>query len=199
LDIEPVRVALARGLAAQDSLDIEWFEGSALDLPFEASTFDVALCCLTLQFLPDREKGLQEIHRILRPGGRLIASVWRSVEHCPGYHAFSEAMSEMSGKEPEPMPPFSLGNAEELRTLATDAGFIDVHVQPAMKISRFASASQFVEAIAAGAATTRRALEEFDEKTRESIGAAVTASLQRYTDRDGLALPMEANILMAST
>jgi ubiquinone/menaquinone biosynthesis C-methylase UbiE len=198
LDIDPVRLALARSLTAQERLNIDWFEGSALDLPFEANTFDVALCCLTLQFLPDRNKGLREIHRVLKPGGRLVASVWRSVEHCPGYHAFSEAMSKASGKEPEPMPPFSLGDAEELRTLAKVAGFKDVKVHQTTKISRFASASQFVEAIAAGAATTRRALEAFDGKTRETIGASVAASLQKYTDRDGLGLPMGANILTAS-
>lgn len=199
LDLDPVRLALARSLAAQDGLDIEWFEGSALDLPFAAGSFDVVLCCLTLQFLPDREQGLRELHRVLKPGGRVVASVWRAVEHCPGYHAFSQAMAKMSGKEPAPMPPFSLGDAGELRRLAEAAGFKGVEVHQETKISRFASASGFVEAIAAGAATTRRALEEFDQQTRDAIGAAVAASLQKYTDRDGLGLPMAANILTAST
>lgn len=198
LDIDQVRLALAKSMAAKEGLNIDWFEGSALDLPFDKQMFDVVLCCLTLQFLPDRKKGLEEIHRVLKPGGRLIASVWRSVEHCPGYHAFSRAMSEASGKEPDPMPPFSLGDPEELRSLAVDAGFKNVEVYQVMKISRFASANQFVEAIAAGAATTRRALEAFDENTREKIGTAVSASLQNYMDQDGLGLPMEANILMAS-
>jgi SAM-dependent methyltransferase len=198
LDIDPVRLALARKLAEQANLDIEWFEGSALDLPFEEDAFDVVLCCLTLQFLPDRKQGLMEIRRVLKPGGRLVASVWRSVEHCPGYHAFSEAMSKASDKEPEPMPPFSLGDADELRALATEAGFTDVRVRKERKYSRFASASEFVDAIAAGAATTRRALEEFDLNTRKSIGARVAASLEKYLDGEGLALPMEAHILLAS-
>jgi hypothetical protein len=44
----------------------------------------------------------------------------------------------------------------------------------------------------------RRALEAFDAKTRQSIGAAVAASLQKFTDSDGLGLPMAANILVAS-
>jgi len=197
LDIDPVRIVLAGKLAAQEELAIEWLEGSALDLPFDDGTFDAALCCLTLQFLPDRAKGLREIRRVLKPGGRLAASVWRSVEHCPGYHAFSLAMAEASGADPEPMPPFSLGDADELRTLAQDAGFSSVRVETGTKLSRFASADAFVEAIVAGAATTRRALEAFDEATRRSIGAAVSASLQQYTDRDGLALPMAANILVA--
>lgn len=197
LDIDPVRIALARKLAGQENLAIEWLEGSALDLPFDDETFDAALCCLTLQFLPDRRKGLREMRRVLKPGGRLVASVWRSVEHCPGYHAFSLAMAAASGIDPEPMPPFSLGDAEEMRRLAEDAGFSCARVETGTKYARFASADAFVAAIVAGAATTRRALEAFDPETRRSIGAAVSASLRQYTDRDGLALPMAANILMA--
>lgn len=198
LDIDPVRLALARSLAERDGLEVEWLEGSALELPFETNTFDVALCCLTLQFLPDREKGLREMRRVLKPEGRLIASVWRSVEHCPGYFAFSEAMAAASGKEQEAMPPFSLGDADQLQTLAKSAGFTNVQVYQKTKISRFSSARQFVEAIAAGAATTRRAFEAFDAQTRERIGSTVATSLRNYEDTDGLALPMEANILMAS-
>ena len=96
------------------------------------------------------------------------------------------------------MPPFSLGNADELRMLADDAGLVNVQVQPVTLISVFTSVEGFVEAIAAGANTTRKALEAFDEDTRASIGASVANALERYLDDDELRLPMEANILTAT-
>jgi ubiquinone/menaquinone biosynthesis C-methylase UbiE len=56
-------------VARTRSPGIKWIEGSALDLPFEASSFDIVACQLGLQFFPDRSLALQEMARVLRPGG----------------------------------------------------------------------------------------------------------------------------------
>jgi SAM-dependent methyltransferase len=43
-------------------------------LPFAAASFDRALCHNVLEFLPDPQLLLREVHRVLRPGGRLVLS-----------------------------------------------------------------------------------------------------------------------------
>ena len=43
-------------------------------VPFAAATFDRALCHNVLEALPEPETLLVEVHRILRPGGRLLLS-----------------------------------------------------------------------------------------------------------------------------
>ena len=48
IDLNTAMLAVAR----TKSSTIEWIEGSALDLPFEANTFDLVLCQLGLQFFP---------------------------------------------------------------------------------------------------------------------------------------------------
>src|SRR5262249_46338280 len=55
---------------------IEWRTGDAIALPFENAAFDVVLCQQGVQFFPDRVKGLREMRRVLRPGGRLAFTVW---------------------------------------------------------------------------------------------------------------------------
>lgn len=47
-------------------------DGSVEDLPFEDETFDTVLFTLVFCSVEHPEKGLSEIYRVLKPGGRLI-------------------------------------------------------------------------------------------------------------------------------
>ncbi len=51
--------------------NIEFIEGNAMELPFDNNTFDVVSIGFGLRNVPDYEKALQEIYRVLKPGGRL--------------------------------------------------------------------------------------------------------------------------------
>ncbi len=81
LDVNADMLAAAR--AASPGARIEWYEGSALALPFPDGSFDIVVCQQGLQFFPDRVAGLREMRRVLTAGGRLALSCWRSVEHQP--------------------------------------------------------------------------------------------------------------------
>src|SRR5690606_34921382 len=71
LDINPGMLAVARA-AAPPGVAIQWHEASADTMPFTDAAFDVVLCQMGLQFMPDRVAALKEMHRVLVPGGRLI-------------------------------------------------------------------------------------------------------------------------------
>lgn len=45
--------------------------GDGLDLPFGGGTFDAAACAFGVRNLADHARGLHELTRVLRPGGRL--------------------------------------------------------------------------------------------------------------------------------
>jgi demethylmenaquinone methyltransferase/2-methoxy-6-polyprenyl-1,4-benzoquinol methylase len=50
---------------------IEWVQGDALDLPFGDGEFDAATVGFGVRNLDDLERGLRELVRVLRPGGKL--------------------------------------------------------------------------------------------------------------------------------
>jgi demethylmenaquinone methyltransferase/2-methoxy-6-polyprenyl-1,4-benzoquinol methylase len=50
----------------------QFFHGDCLNLPFEEDSFDLITIAFGLRNLADRAKGLAEMERVLRPGGRLI-------------------------------------------------------------------------------------------------------------------------------
>ncbi|MGB6086310.1 methyltransferase domain-containing protein [Parvibaculum sp.] len=51
--------------------------GNALSLPFPDASFDKIICSEVLEHIPDYGQALNEIHRILKPGGTLAVSVPR--------------------------------------------------------------------------------------------------------------------------
>jgi SAM-dependent methyltransferase len=73
-DYSPAHVqALSRRLA--DKPHVSLFVGSADAVPLPAAQFDLVTHCEVLEHIPDDRKVLSEIHRVLKPGGRLILSV----------------------------------------------------------------------------------------------------------------------------
>jgi demethylmenaquinone methyltransferase/2-methoxy-6-polyprenyl-1,4-benzoquinol methylase len=60
---------LARARTKSD--EIEWVEGDALALPFADGSFDAVTVGFGVRNLDDLERGLGELRRVLRPGGRL--------------------------------------------------------------------------------------------------------------------------------
>jgi demethylmenaquinone methyltransferase / 2-methoxy-6-polyprenyl-1,4-benzoquinol methylase len=57
--------------ARRKSGTIQWVQGDALALPFADGDFDAATVGFGVRNLEDLDRGLAELHRILRPGGKL--------------------------------------------------------------------------------------------------------------------------------
>jgi SAM-dependent methyltransferase len=54
--------------------------GDVRELPFEDGEFDVVVCSQTLYHVPDRDRGIAELARVLRPGGRFVG-IYGTPEH----------------------------------------------------------------------------------------------------------------------
>jgi demethylmenaquinone methyltransferase/2-methoxy-6-polyprenyl-1,4-benzoquinol methylase len=67
LDFSARMLARARRKAPS----LEWVEGDLLALPFEDQSFDAATIGFGIRNVPELERGLAELRRVLRPGGRL--------------------------------------------------------------------------------------------------------------------------------
>ena len=64
---------LARAKAAEAGITITWQQGMAFDLPYSDDTFDRVLSSLVLHHLitENKQRTLDEVWRVLRPGGEL--------------------------------------------------------------------------------------------------------------------------------
>jgi demethylmenaquinone methyltransferase / 2-methoxy-6-polyprenyl-1,4-benzoquinol methylase len=57
--------------ARRKSSVVEWVEGDLLALPFDDGAFDATTIGFGIRNVPELERGLSELRRVLRPGGRL--------------------------------------------------------------------------------------------------------------------------------
>ena len=94
------------------------------------AAFDVVLCQSGLQFFPDRSASLREMRRVLKPGGRLILSVWGPIERSRGFAVAADAVARHIG--PEAARPITL--AFDLMT-AQSRG-LSVVSQPTNRVPR---------------------------------------------------------------
>jgi ubiquinone/menaquinone biosynthesis C-methylase UbiE len=88
IDFSPAMLEIARGRAAELGIDVALIEADAQHLPFADHRFDTVVCTLALSSIPDPAAAINEMHRVLRPGGQLlvvghVASPYRSGESRP--------------------------------------------------------------------------------------------------------------------
>src|SRR6266498_132167 len=74
IDPGPEMIAVARSKAAQKKLDVDFRVGVIESLPFPDSSIDVVTSSLMMHHLPYdlKRRGLAEVYRVLKPGGRLL-------------------------------------------------------------------------------------------------------------------------------
>lgn len=69
LDFSPEMLGLAERKYA--GANIRWVQGDAMSLPFPDNSFDLVTSAFGFRNLRNYAEGLAEIHRVLRPGGRI--------------------------------------------------------------------------------------------------------------------------------
>jgi SAM-dependent methyltransferase len=102
VDISPQMLAFARArMAAVRRDNVTLQEGRAEGIPLADESVDVVLASLSLMFVIDRDAAAREISRVLRPDGRLVASVWGAPDRCDIVR-FQQIAGSFGGAPPVP-------------------------------------------------------------------------------------------------
>jgi ubiquinone/menaquinone biosynthesis C-methylase UbiE len=72
LDISRTMVEIARENAAAAGVSVDFHHGDATEMPFAEGSFDLIVCQAAFKNLTRPVSALNEIHRVLRPGGRAV-------------------------------------------------------------------------------------------------------------------------------
>jgi ubiquinone/menaquinone biosynthesis C-methylase UbiE len=197
LDVNPAMLAVAR--EAGRGLGIEWVEGSAEALPFAERSFDLVLCQAALMFFPDPAAALGEMHRVLGRGGRVALGVPRALEHQPAYACLAAALGEHASPAAAEMTRsiFSLGAADELRSLLAAAGFREIRARISVGAIRYPSFRELVRREAA-ISPLADGLLRLPAARLEAVASRVAEAMAGYEDDFGVALPIEAHVLTAA-
>jgi ubiquinone/menaquinone biosynthesis C-methylase UbiE len=78
LDISATCVELARSNAARAGVRADFLQGDASSMPFAADRFDFVFCRAAFKNFAAPARALDEMHRVLKPGGRALIVDLRS-------------------------------------------------------------------------------------------------------------------------
>jgi ubiquinone/menaquinone biosynthesis C-methylase UbiE len=195
LDVNPGMLGVARSVTPART-NIEWHEASAESMPLPDESFDIVVCSLGLQFLPDKTAALQEMQRVLVPGGRLAIGtvgptppVFAILEQALARHVKPEVAAFIRQV-------FSLHDTHELHDLMVAAGFREVQVKPkTLKLTLPAPAEflwQYVHSTPLAGAVG-----QIDDEGRAALERDVAAGWQTFV-QDG-ALVAELNIVVSTS
>jgi ubiquinone/menaquinone biosynthesis C-methylase UbiE len=195
LDINPGMLAAARD-ATPPGVSIEWHEASAEAMPLPDASFDVVLCQMGLQFMPDKNAALREMRRVLVPGGRLILNV-------PGptprpFAIMAEALARHIGAEAGGFvnQVFSLNDTAEIQDLVSGAGFHDVSVEAETKSLRLPPPEEFLWQYV-HSTPLAGAVAQADDESRGSLARDVVSKWQEFVDDRAMVLQVRMVIAAA--
>jgi O-methyltransferase/aklanonic acid methyltransferase len=111
--------------------------GDAMSLDLGDDDFDLALCGFTLMLLPDPNRAVAEMVRVLRPGGRVAVSMPTGAG--PGWAFLGELMVQFAPRAVQPLPQPPQTTPLDLPVLLRDGGLDHIRVVDEIEEFSFAT------------------------------------------------------------
>ena len=159
-DVAPAMVdrledrAKAEGL----SIDARVMDGSSLEL--DDATFDVSGSQHGVSLFPDLARGLAEMVRVTKPGGRVLVVAFGAFQRVEFIGLFMGALRAAVPDFEPPALPAQVSDPDVLRERLSSAGLSDVSVDTITWEQRFESVTQYWDMITASNPIARTALSQ---------------------------------------
>ena len=72
IDPSPTLLEMAHEVTGQSSMPVELIEGTAEAIPIENASIDTVVTTWTMCSIPNLDRALGEVRRVLKPGGKLL-------------------------------------------------------------------------------------------------------------------------------
>jgi len=150
-DLNPPMLEVAKG-KFQPEEKVLFEQADAMDLGYESELFNLVLCQFGVMFFPDKTRSHSEVHRVLKPQGDYLFTLWDSWEANPFARVTHETIAQFYPDDPPGFykVPFGYHDIEEIRNAVLDGGFDEVTVQRLEMPSKIKSASTFAQGLVCG-------------------------------------------------
>ena len=170
---------------------------SAENLPLDAVSFDAVISRIALMLFPNPAKALSEMHRVVKPGGKVAVIVFSALEKNP-YHGIPLRIIRRLGNIAPPAPGepwmFALGDSRKLEDLYQRARFLNVSVRALPIQRRFPSAANAIRIMRNNVGDLRELMSRLNEADRELAWTEIERQLCQFEGPNGFEAPGEVLI-----
>ena len=160
----------------------------AEELGYPDGSFDAVMCVLGLMYPADPQRAIEQMYRVLRPGGRAAVAVWGRRERC-GWASIFPIVDSRVESDVCPMF-FQLGLQGALNLSFDRAGFVDLREERVDRPLQFAGEREVLAAVFAGGPVAL-AYSKFSEQIRDEAHRDFLESIADYRSGDGYDIPGE--------
>jgi SAM-dependent methyltransferase len=200
LAAEMLEVATRRA-AARGITNVETRVCSADDLPFDDASFDSVSVRFGLMFFPDVARATTEIARVLKPGGRVCASVWVNPDANPWTTILTEAIAtEVELPPPDPDAPnmYRCAAPGYVRGLFESVGLRDVVEWDVGVELVTRSPAEYWQMMSEHVSLAAAVLRQIDEPARERVADLVMSRVGAYEVGGEVCVPGVARCVLGT-
>lgn len=172
---------------------------AAESLALDPGSFDVAIARNSVMYFSDPARALGNIRAALRPGGRIVASVYGPMEREP-FHSIPIAAVRRRREILRPFPEYVQAfrmSAEQVERGLIDAGFRRVERDVVPTRRRFPSLASAIGALGLSRSLAQL-LSLLPEELRQDAWVEIADGFREYESPSGLCLPGEQVVLVGT-
>ncbi|MHC2334318.1 class I SAM-dependent methyltransferase [Bradyrhizobium sp. USDA 4454] len=194
VDVSEPMLSRARQSTPQ-GLPVEFALADATVHPFAPQNFDLLASRFGVMFFADPAASFANLHKAMKPTGRLAFACWQEPRENPFFMAPLAAVYKHVPKLPQLGPedpgPFSFASEARVKRILGEAGFSGIAMEPC-KVELDVATGRGIDAAIQGAlelGPASRALEGHPDEVRAAAIASMREALTPFVNGDSVLLP----------